>query len=47
MFYDSESAFHGCSCGLMHGDLDTIVPGWSDEPEKMAHLREGQKLRAL
>ena len=39
MFYDSEGCFYGCSCGLMYGDLDTVVPGWSDEKEKMEWLR--------
>lgn len=47
MFYDREAAFHGCSCGLQYGDLDTIVPAWSDEPEKMAWLIEDRYLRSL
>ena len=45
MFYDRESAFHGCSCGLMHGDLDTVVPGFSDEPEKMEWLRQDYRFK--
>lgn len=48
MFRDEEGCFYSCtSCNLMYGDLDTVVPGWSDEPEKMAWLIEDRYLRSL
>lgn len=45
MFYDTEGKFHGCSCGEMYGNLDTITPGWYSEPEKMKWLRQDYRFK--